>query len=170
MRRRLVGGLGVYQRIGDVHRATDDLVGWRIQRHVKRGTAKRYVYTYPSKKALRAITEKVRALSRQGTNLSLPALLATINPVLRGWTTYFKPGVSSTTFQYLRGFAWRRVLGWLRRKHRRTTWSELRRRYCPDGWWPAENGVTLFNPGAVRTTRYRYRGAAIPSPWAGATA
>jgi hypothetical protein len=26
--------------------------------------------------------------------------------------------------------------------------------------------VTLFNPGAVRTTRYRYRGAAIPSPWA----
>ncbi len=143
-----------------------DFLGWRIQRHVKRGTAKRYVYTYPSKKALGAVTEKVRALSRQGTNLSLPALLATINPVLRGWTTYFKPGVSSTTFQYLRGFAWRRVLGWLRRKHRRITWSQLRRRYCPDGWWPAEDGVTLFNPGAVRTTRYRYRGAAIPSPWA----
>ena len=44
-------------------------------------------------------------------------------------------------------------------------WKQLRRRYCPDGWWPAEDGVTLFNPDAVRTTRYRYRGAAIPSPW-----
>jgi hypothetical protein len=34
---------------------------------------------------------------------------------------------------------------------------------------PADDGVTLFNPGAVRTTRYRYRGAAIPSPWQSAT-
>jgi RNA-directed DNA polymerase len=146
-----------------------DFLGWRIQRHQKRGTAKRYVYTYPSKKALGAITAKVRALSQQDANLSLAALLHTINPVLRGWTTYFQPGVSSVTFQYLRAFVWRRVMGWLRRKHRRATWKQLRRRYCPDGWWPAEGGVTLFNPGAVRTARYRYRGAAIPTPWASAS-
>jgi RNA-directed DNA polymerase len=44
-------------------------------------------------------------------------------------------------------------------------WKELRRRYCGGGWWPADGKVTLFNPGKVRTTRYRYRGAAIPSPW-----
>jgi len=25
--------------------------------------------------------------------------------------------------------------------------------------------VVLFNPGAVRTTRYRYRGKSIPTPW-----
>jgi len=140
-------------------------LGWRIQRQVKRGTAKSYVYTYPSKKALRAITEKVRTLTRQGTNLTLAELLHNLNPVLRGWTNYFRAGVSSRTFQYLRGFVWRRVIGWLRRKHRRSNWKQLRRRYCPDGWWPADDGVTLFNPGAVRTTRYRYRGAAIPSPW-----
>jgi RNA-directed DNA polymerase len=144
-----------------------DFLGWRIQRHPKKGgNGKRYVYTYPSKKALRAITGKVRALSRQDANLSLAALLHTINPVLRGWCQYFQPGVSSITFQYLRGFVWRRIIGWLRRKHRRVTWKQLRRRYCPDGWWPAEGEVRLFNPGAVRTTRYRYRGAAIPSPWA----
>ncbi len=23
----------------------------------------------------------------------------------------------------------------------------------------------LFNPGGVRTTRYRYRGKSIPTPW-----
>jgi RNA-directed DNA polymerase len=145
-----------------------DFLGWRIQRHRKRGTAKRYIYTYPSKKALAAIVGKVRTLSHQDVNLPLAALLHSLNPVLRGWTTYFRPGVSSVTFQYLRGFVWRRVMGWLHRKHRRATWSQLRRRYCPDGWWPAEGEVTLFNPGAVRTTRYRYRGAAIPSPWASA--
>ena len=35
-------------------------------------------------------------------------------------------------------------------------------------WRRVEDEVTLFNPAAVRTTRYRYRGAAIPSPWASA--
>src|SRR5580704_14854195 len=31
-----------------------DFLGWRIQRHRKRGTNRHYVYTYPSRKALRA--------------------------------------------------------------------------------------------------------------------
>ena len=100
-----------------------DFLGWRIQRQVKRGTAKSYVYNYPSKKALGAIMEKVRTLTRQGTNLTLAALLHSLNPVLRGWTNYYRAGVSSRTFQYLRGFTWRRAIGWLRRKHRRSNWK-----------------------------------------------
>jgi RNA-directed DNA polymerase len=146
-----------------------DFLGWRIQRHQKRGGTKRYVYTYPAKKAFASIVEKVRTITRQGTNLSLSVLLLRLNPVLRGWTTYFRPGVSSRAFQHLRAFTWRRVMGWLRRKHPKATWKQLRHRYCPDGWWPAEPKIRLFNPGAVATTRYRYRGAAIPSPWASAT-
>ena len=31
--------------------------------------------------------------------------------------------------------------------------------------WPAHNGVELFNPVALGTSRYRYRGAQIPLPW-----
>ena len=145
-----------------------DFLGWRIQRHRRRGTNHSYVYTYPSKKALRAITTKVKTICWQDTNLPLKVVLRQLNSALRGWTTYFRPGVSHRTFEYLRAYTWRQVIGWLRRKHRRATWKELRRRYCPDGWWPAEDEVTLFNPAAVRTTRYRYRGAAIPSPWASA--
>jgi RNA-directed DNA polymerase len=30
-----------------------DFLGWRIQRHQKRGTDRQYVYNYPAKKALR---------------------------------------------------------------------------------------------------------------------
>jgi hypothetical protein len=33
-----------------------DFLGWRIQRHRKRGTNRYYVYTYPSRKALRAVS------------------------------------------------------------------------------------------------------------------
>jgi RNA-directed DNA polymerase len=146
-----------------------DFLGWRIQRHQKRGGTKQYVYTYPAKKALASIVERVRTITQQATNLSLSVLLLRLNPVLRGWTTYFRPGVSSRAFQYLRAYTWRRVMDWLRRKHPKATWKQLRRHYCPDGWWPTEPKIRLFNPGAVTTTRYRYRGTAIPSPWTSAT-
>jgi hypothetical protein len=43
-------------------------------------------------------------------------VLHQLNPVLRGWTAYFRHGVSSATFQYLSAFIWRQVFGWLRRK------------------------------------------------------
>jgi RNA-directed DNA polymerase len=142
-----------------------DFLGWRIQRHRKRGTQQHYVYTYPARKAVRAVTEKVKAICRQNVNLPLEVLLHRLNQVLRGWTTYFRPGVSSATFDYLRAYTWQRVIGWIRRKHRRMNWKELRRRYCGGGWWPADGKTTLFNPGQVHTTRYLYRGTAIPSPW-----
>jgi RNA-directed DNA polymerase len=141
-------------------------LGWHIQRHRKRGTSRRYVYTYPSRKALAAVMAKVKAQCRKtGTSLTLDTLLIEINRMVRGWCEYFRPGVSSATFQYLSSYVWMRVMKWLKRKHRRTSWKELRRRYCGGRWWPASNERELFDPGKVRTTRYRYRGTVIPSPW-----
>ena len=87
---------------------------------------------------------------RQNTNLPLEALLLRLNPVLRGWTAHFRPGVSAIAFGYLRAFTWRQVIGWLRRKHPGITWKDLRRRFFAGGWWPADGEVILFNPGAVR--------------------
>jgi RNA-directed DNA polymerase len=141
-------------------------LGWRIQRHRKRGTNRSYVYTYPARKAVMAVTGKVKTLCRRmDTNQPLEALLGHLNPMLRGWCAYFRPGVSSATFAYLGAYTWARVIGWLRRKHRRITVKELRRRYCRGGWWPVTTGRELFNPAKVRTTRYRYRGTVIPTPW-----
>jgi RNA-directed DNA polymerase len=61
-----------------------DFLGWRIQRHRKRGTNRSYVYTYPSRKALRAVMVKVKAVCRQvDTNHPLDVLLLRLNPVLR---------------------------------------------------------------------------------------
>ena len=43
-----------------------DFLGWHIQRHRKRGTNQYYVYTYPSRKALRAVMAKVKMLVQAG--------------------------------------------------------------------------------------------------------
>jgi RNA-directed DNA polymerase len=144
-----------------------DFLGWRIQRHRKPGTNRYYVYTYPAKKALRAIMAKVKTLCREvGTNQPLDALLLRLNPALRGWCAYFRPGVSSATFSYLRYYLWHTVWRWVQRKHPKTSWKKIRRHYGGRGsWWASENRK-LFDPATVGTTRYRYRGAAIPTPWA----
>ena len=63
-----------------------DFLGWRIQRHRKRGATKHYVYNYPAKKALRAVTAKIKTLCWQDKNLPLVVLLHRLNPMLRGWT------------------------------------------------------------------------------------
>ena len=108
-------------------------------------------------------------LHSQGTNQPLSYLLRQLNGVLRGWTNYFRHGVSKATFAYVHQFTWLRVVGWLRRKHRRANWRFLRRRYLANRWWPEHDGMALFDCRAVPVTRYRYRGAAIPSPWSGMT-
>lgn len=143
-----------------------DFLGWRIHRHRKRGTTRTFVYTYPSKQALRAVTAKVKAIGRQvGVNQPLDELLRRLAPALRGWCTYFRSGSSSATFSYLSHYVWQTVWRWIRRKHRRSGWKELRRQYCHGGWWPTGQTLVLFDPETVGTTRYRYRGAIIPSPW-----
>jgi RNA-directed DNA polymerase len=145
-----------------------DFLGFHIQRRHKRGTAKRVVYTYPSKKALAAIIDRVRALTSRSSHPTLAVLLRQLNPVLQGWYTYFRYGVSKATFGYLDQYTWRRVVRWLRKRHPRTKWAALMRRHLP-GWQPTEDGVTLFDPQKVTVSRYRYRATNIPAPWARTT-
>jgi RNA-directed DNA polymerase len=146
-----------------------DFLGFRIQRRRQRGSNKRFVYTWPSKKALASVKAKVKAITRGGTNQPLAAVLHRLNPVLRGWANYFRHGVSKATFDYLSAFGWRRVICWLRHKHRRTNWKWLRSRYLP-GWRPTDGAATLFDPASIAVTRYRYRGGQIPTPWTTAEA
>lgn len=143
-----------------------DFLGYRIQRHQKRGGSNRYVYTYPSKTALLAVTGKVRQLTREVRNRPLAVLLYRLNPVLRGWTNYFRHGASKATFSYLSHFSWQRVVRWLRHKYAGRSWPWLRRHYLP-GWQPTDGSITLYVPNAVPVTRYRYRGSCIPLPWTG---
>ncbi|MDQ6807609.1 MAG: group II intron reverse transcriptase/maturase [Actinomycetota bacterium] len=141
-----------------------DFLGWRIKRQQRGSDGRRFVYTYPSKRSLMAVKAKVRQITRFGHNQTLDQLLHRLNPVLRGWCAYFRCGVSSQTFSYLDAFAWRRVVCWLRRKYPKRNWRWLIGHYLP-GWSPTDGTVTLFRPTKVATTRYRYRGAKIATPW-----
>ncbi len=151
-------------RVCHIHEGFD-LLGWRIQRRAWRGRAgKRAVYTYPSKKSLRSIMDKVRLLTRRRRHRTLTDLLRRLNPVLRGWCNYFRHGVSSRTFNYVDHFAFWRIVSWLKKRHVALNMHTLVRRHLPD-WRITDDGIEMFRPYTVNIERYRYRGAKIPTPW-----
>ncbi|MDP9442574.1 MAG: group II intron reverse transcriptase/maturase [Actinomycetota bacterium] len=146
-----------------------DFLGWHIQRRAQRGRAsKTAIYTYPSKKAIAAVKDKVRALTRRAKHRTLADLLRRLNPVLRGWCNYFRHGVSQRTFSYVDYFVFWRVFGWLRKRHVGLNRHTLVRRHLPN-WNVSDEGIELFRPEAVAITRYLYRGNKIPTPWSSVT-
>jgi len=138
-------------------------LGQRIIRRPK--GHKRYVYTIVCDEALASIKRRIKALTgRSTTSLELADLLRTINPILRGWAAYFRYASAKRTFAYLGDYTWWRVMRWLRKKHPKLTWKQLRRRYFGKNNIKAGQ-VTLYNPATMRILRYRYRGAMICTPW-----
>lgn len=146
-----------------------DFLGWRIQRRPRPSrTGKTAIYTYPSKKSLASVMDKVRTLTRRAQHRTLADLLRRLNPVLRGWCNYFRHGVSKRTFSYLDSFVFKRILGWLRKRHDGLNMGTLVRRHLPD-WEIRDGEIELFRPHTVVVERYRYRGTKIPTPWASET-
>ena len=147
-----------------------DFLGWRIQRRMKRGTSgQAQVYTYPSKKSLASIKERIRGLTRRAQHRTLADLLRRVNPVLRGWCAYFQHGVSKATFSYVDHYAFWRIVGWLNKRHPKLNKHTVVRRFLP-GWEIRSEGVEFFRAWRVPVTRYRFRGTRIPTPWGGTAA
>lgn len=145
-----------------------DFLGFHIQWRRKYGTNTWHVYTFIAERPIRSVKAKIRALTHRTSQQDPRAVLVRINQILRGWSNYFRHAVCKHTLRRLAHFVWHRVARWLRTLHR---WSgrTLRRRFRrPDGQWKplSADGIELFDLSAIPITRYRYRGGAIPTPWA----
>lgn len=142
-------------------------LGFRIRGMRKRGSNKWYVYTLPAKKEIASIKERVKTMAYRNTLCHDPGyLMDYLGQVLRGWANYFRHAVAKATFSATDSYAWERITTWLRTKHRRLRWPELRRRYCLPGTWRlALNGKKFTGAASVPVTRYRHRGYHIHTPW-----
>lgn len=140
-----------------------DFLGFRIQRYRKKGSHKRYVSTFPARRAVDSVKQKVKALTRRTSSGTLREVLGRINAILRGWTNDFKHGVSKRVFSYLKSYTETRVARLIRTRHRRLRWKDINRRYVNNHGVIVAEGMVMFNPAAVPVTRYR--GTNIPTPW-----
>ena len=146
-----------------------DFLGHTIRRLRKRGTRKHYVYTNPSKKAIQAIKDRVKAKTGRATRQQdLDKLIISLNRTLAGWANYFRYGVSKAAFGAVDSYAWSRLMRWTRAKYagkHPLGMRRLRRRFCDSGWRFAHNGAVFTGASSVTVIRYRYRGNTIPTPW-----
>jgi RNA-directed DNA polymerase len=140
-----------------------DFLGFRIVRLPRPGRASA-AFSFPSRTAVNRLRHRIKTLTgRFTTSLSLDALLHALNPVLRGWTNYYRHAASKRCFAYLDHYLWTRLVLWLRKKHPRLTWKQVRRQYWGRNWTSTE-GTRPYWPTTVAVTRYIPRRRHLP--WA----
>jgi RNA-directed DNA polymerase len=145
-----------------------DFLSFHIQRKRKGGTDKWYVYTFVADRAIRAVKDKIRALTHRTSQRDLEDLLTHINRITQGWANHFRHAVVKHVFAAIDHVVWGRPARLLMARHH-WGWKQFRARHTdPTGrWLPIRAGTTELRPIArVPVTRYRYRGDRIPTPWA----
>jgi len=86
-------------------------------------------------------------------------VITSLNRLSAGWANYFRHGVSKAVFTAIDSLAWGRIMRWIRAKYshgrHRIGMTELRRRFCDQGWRFAHNGVVFTGASSVAVTRSR---------------
>jgi RNA-directed DNA polymerase len=124
----------------EAYRIKEVLVGWMSPRgvafneektsvvHIDEGfdflgfSVRRYngkLLIKPSKKAIKRIRERLRTemLSLRGANAA--AVIRRLNPIIKGWATYYRTGVSKRTFSALDSYVWMLTWKWAKHSHPR---------------------------------------------------
>ncbi len=92
-----------------------DFLGYHFERG-KRDPSK--IHHWPRAKSLRKMKDTIRRYTKRCNGRSLEAIIAQLNPVLRGWFGYFKHS-PKPTFPRLDGWIRMRLRSILRKRHKR---------------------------------------------------
>jgi RNA-directed DNA polymerase len=77
-----------------------------------------YLQSWPSERAMRSIRAEVRARTdRRHVGWSVEHVVASLNPVLRGWGTYFRRGNSAKKFSHIDSYVHLRLALFASTKH-----------------------------------------------------
>lgn len=77
-----------------------------------------YLHRWPSQRAMKRVRARVRELTpRRRCHEDLRGVIASLNPVLRGWGQYFRTGNASRQFLQLDRYVENRLRGLLRKRH-----------------------------------------------------
>lgn len=90
-----------------------------------RFTGKRYLFRWPSPKAINAVRDRIRALTdwrRWAWVKDIRRVIEVLNPVLRGWANYFRTGNASDKFNAIDRYVHRRLLRLMAHKGGQRRW------------------------------------------------
>ncbi len=88
-----------------------DFLGFNVRRYHGKLLIK------PSTAAIRRIRERLRTEMRSLRGANAGAVLPTMNPIVRGWSAYYRTVVSSEVFTALDNYVWKLVYKWAKHSH-----------------------------------------------------
>lgn len=104
-----------------------DFLGWTMRR------LKGKLFIKPARKNVAAFHRKVRAIIKSAASMTQGNLIATLNPVIRGWANYHRNQVAKEVFQKADHLIWRRLWRWACRRHPKKS-----RRWVKDKYFPRD--------------------------------
>jgi RNA-directed DNA polymerase len=107
-----------------------DFLGWTFRRYPSGK-----LLIKPSRAAVRRHRQRLAAEMRRLRGSNARAVIATLSPIIRGWTTYHRAVVSSSTFNALANYMWKLTWKWARYSHPNKA-----------GRWVAARYFGKFNP------------------------
>jgi RNA-directed DNA polymerase len=89
----------------------------------------------PSTAAIRRVRERLAAEIRSLRGDNAVAVIARLNPIIRGWAAYYRGAVSGAVFNALDAYVWKLTYRWALREHRRKS-----------KWWVVGHHFGAFHP------------------------
>jgi RNA-directed DNA polymerase len=83
----------------------------------------------PSKAAIKRIRERLAAEMRALRGANAEAAIRTLNPIIRGWSAYYRSVVSSAVFASLDFYVWKLAYKWAKHQHTNKPRDWIVRRY-----------------------------------------
>ncbi len=125
-----------------------DFLGFNVRRYSGKAIIK------PSRAAVKKITGKLRNTVIELVPATTDVALLQLNPVIKGWSTYYRGVVSTETFAALDHYMFKRMLRWAKRRH-----SKKSATWIVDRYWgsfnPSRKDWWVF--GSKATGRYLYK-------------
>jgi RNA-directed DNA polymerase len=89
----------------------------RKKRSIQRNPRWHFMQRWPSPKAMKRIRERVHELTdARQSGKDVKQIIATLNPVLRGWGNYFRSGNAERKFNQLDSYVFWRLAEWMGRR------------------------------------------------------
>ncbi len=108
----------------------------------------------PSNKSIGKHKERLSEMVASHKAAPQAALISKLNPIIRGWSNYYRTVVSKETYSYMDHYLWTILWQWAKRRHPNKSSHWIARKY----WSLSEDGKWRFRCqiGEEKITLYRY--------------
>ena len=109
-----------------------DFLGFNIRQYEVKSTNQGFkTIIKPSSKSVKTHYRKLADICDKNKTAPAKALIAKLNPIIRGWANYFSAIVSKSTFNKLDMLLWKRLGRWASRRHSNKSAKWVKEKYFP---------------------------------------